>query len=282
MAGAVPQASIGDFDLRLGRAGASTTPLGSTHSTDSGEADILRHLVALLTGAIIFPGVKPGDILATLGIGSVAIGFAFEDILQNLLAGLLLVIQSRTSGVTRSRKRLRRNDRADRDPRHAAEDLRRPPRRHPSDICTSPVVVNTAYPQRRVELIVGIGYGDDPAAAMEFFRAAVAGVDGVLNDPPAEALPWALNDSTVDLKLRWWTSSTRGDQVHIKALVILAVAKAAKDHGVDLPFPTSVVLFHDQTEETDGDRKRQREGWPAGDNPPRARAAIKAAPTAAV
>jgi hypothetical protein len=33
--------------------------------------------------------------------------------------------------------------------------------------------------------------------------------------------------------------------------------------GVDLPFPTQVVLFHDQTEETDGDRRRQREGWPA-------------------
>jgi small conductance mechanosensitive channel len=32
---------------------------------------------------------------------------------------------------------------------------------------------------------------------------------------------------------------------------------------VDLPFPTQVVLFHDQTEETDGDRTRQREGWPA-------------------
>lgn len=35
-------------------------------------------------------------------------------------------------------------------------------------------------------------------------------------------------------------------------------------HGIDLPFETRVVLFHDQTEETDGDRRRQREGWPAG------------------
>jgi small conductance mechanosensitive channel len=39
--------------------------------------------------------------------------------------------------------------------------------------------------------------------------------------------------------------------------------------GIDLPFPTTQVLFHDQTEETDGDRARQREGWPAdqGDAP---------------
>ena len=32
----------------------------------------------------------------------------------------------------------------------------------------------------------------------------------------------------------------------------------------DLPFPTQQLLLHDQTEEADGDRRRQREGWPAG------------------
>ena len=57
----------------------------------------------------------------------------------------------------------------------------------------------------------------------------------------------------------------------LKGQVILAVAKAAKEHGVDLPFPTSVVLFHDQTEEVDGNRARQREGWPAGKSPPKSR-----------
>ena len=50
-------------------------------------------LVALLVAAVIvFPSVKPGDILSTLGIGSVAVGFAFKDILQNLFAGVLLLI----------------------------------------------------------------------------------------------------------------------------------------------------------------------------------------------
>ena len=39
------------------------------------------------------------------------------------------------------------------------------------------------------------------------------------------------------------------------------------ENGIDLPYPTGQILFHDQTEETDGDRSRQREGWPAGKNP---------------
>ena len=36
------------------------------------------------------------------------------------------------------------------------------------------------------------------------------------------------------------------------------------ENCIDLPYPTRQILFHDQTEETDGDRARQREGWPAG------------------
>jgi hypothetical protein len=48
---------------------------------------------ALVVAAIIFPSIKPADLLSTLGIGSIAIGFAFKDILQNWLAGLLILIR---------------------------------------------------------------------------------------------------------------------------------------------------------------------------------------------
>ena len=37
----------------------------------------------LIAVTIIFPGVGVADLLGTLGIGSIAIGFAFKDILQN-------------------------------------------------------------------------------------------------------------------------------------------------------------------------------------------------------
>ena len=54
-----------------------------------------------------------------------------------------------------------------------------------------------------------------------------------------------------------------------------------RDAGIDLPFPTQQVLFHDQTEATDGDRRQQREGWPARPHsatpPPRWRARDEAA-----
>lgn len=231
----------------------------------------------LMAAAIVFPTVHPGDIFATLGIGSVAIGFAFKDILQNLLAGLLLLIrrpykrgdQIIVKGYEGTVEQI--ESRATLLKTYDGLRVIIPN----SDVYTSPVVVNTAYEQHRNELVVGIGYGDNPAAAVTFFRDAVVAVEGVSSDPAVEVIPWGLNDSTVDLKVRWWSGSSRLDQVHVKGRVILAVAKAAKDHGVDLPFPTSVVLFHDQTEEVDGDRTQQREGWPAGKNPPTSRAKMQ-------
>ena len=47
----------------------------------------------LMALTIVVPSLKPGDLLAGLGVGSVAIGFAFQDILQNWLAGVLLLIR---------------------------------------------------------------------------------------------------------------------------------------------------------------------------------------------
>jgi hypothetical protein len=50
--------------------------------------------------------------------------------------------------------------------------------------------------------------------------------------------------------------------------VIQALKRALCEAGIDLPFPTRMVLLHDQTETVDGDRRRQREGWPAGESTP--------------
>ena len=47
----------------------------------------------LLACVLAFPGFELGDIIATLGIGSVAIGFAFQDIFKNFLAGIILLVE---------------------------------------------------------------------------------------------------------------------------------------------------------------------------------------------
>jgi small-conductance mechanosensitive channel len=84
-------------------------------------------------------------------------------------------------------------------------------------------------------------------------------------DPVPDVLLMAYADAGVALRLRWWIKPPRrSDALAIQDQVLEKVKAALTMHGIDLPYPTHQVLFHDQTEETDGDRRRQREGWPAG------------------
>jgi small-conductance mechanosensitive channel len=224
----------------------------------------------LVVAAIVFPSVKPADVLATLGVGSIAIGFAFKDILQNWLAGLLILLrqpfrQGDQIVVGKHEGTVERIEaRATLITTYDGKRVIIPN----SSVYTEAVTVNTAFERRRSEYDVGIGYGDDLAKACQVIRGALKDVPGISDNPAPEAIPWEFAGSTVNIRVRWWTEPQQSDMVHARGRVIEAVKQALSEADIDLPFPTNVVLLHDQTEEADGDRTRQREGWPAGDNPP--------------
>jgi len=66
-------------------------------------------------------------------------------------------------------------------------------------------------------------------------------------------------------RARWWVAPPRrADVLDLQDRVLTNIKNKLTANGIDLPFPTQQILFHDQTEATDGDRARQREGWPVG------------------
>lgn len=226
---------------------------------------------ALTAATIIFPSIQPADALGALGVGSVAIGFAFKDILQNWLAGLLILIRRpyaigdwiEANGYMGSVEQI--ETRATLIKTFDGKLVLIPN----SELYTGTVTVWTHYPTRRSEYDVGIGYADDIDEAVAAIKDAISGVDGVLDDPEPVVMEWGLDASWVTLRARWWTDA-RG-ALGPKTKVIRAIKLALDEKGIDMPYDTKVHLFHDQTEETDGDRTAQREGWPAGENPPRSR-----------
>lgn len=230
-------------------------------------------LAVLIAVTIAFPSMTPGRLISVLGVGGIAIGFAFKDIFQNLLAGILLLLRQpfrvgdeiTTGEFTGTVEAI--ETRATHIRTYDGRRVVIPN----GDVYTKPVVVISAYDMLRSEYDVGIGYGDDLGRAKEIALDAMRGVEGVLVDPAPDVLVWGLGDSAKNIRIRWWTAPARGDVLRVRDGVLKAVAEAISGAGMDLPFPTQVVLFHDQTEETDGDRTRQREGWPAGANPPKPR-----------
>lgn len=229
----------------------------------------------LIAATIIFPSFNPADALAALGIGGVAIGFAFKDILQNFLAGILILLtepfkiedqivfgdyEGTVEHIETRATTIRTYD----GRRVVIPN---------AELFTNAVTVNTAYDRRRLQYDIGIGYGDNIARAKEIILDVLNSSDEVLREPAPEALVVELAGSSINIRARWWIEPPRrADFMTSKDWVLEHVCNKLVAAGIDLPFPTQQILFHDQTEETDGDRARQREGWPAGqdDAPPRA------------
>jgi len=226
----------------------------------------------ILTGlfislSIVIPSLKANDLVQLLGISGVAIGFAFRDILQNFLAGILILLTEpfqiddqivfKDFEGTVEQIQTRATTIRTYDGRRIVIPN--------SELFTNSVTVNTAFENRRLQYDVGIGYGDDINEAKRLILEAINHTDGVLENPAADALVVELADSTVNIRARWWVQPPRrADVLDLQDQVLTNIKNKLTANGIDLPFPTQQILFHDQTEATDGDRTRQREGWPAG------------------
>jgi small-conductance mechanosensitive channel len=217
--------------------------------------------------SIVIPSLKASDLVQLLGISGVAIGFAFRDILQNFLAGILILLtepfQIDDQIVFKSFEGTVENIQT------RATTIRTYDGRRivipNSELFTNAVTVNTAFENRRLESDIGIGYSDDIDQARRLILEAMHQTNGVLETPAPDAIVVELAGSTVNIRARWWVDPPRrADVLDLQDRVLTNIKNKLTANGIDLPFPTQQILFHDQTEATDGDRTQQREGWPAG------------------
>ncbi|MBO0357053.1 mechanosensitive ion channel [Hymenobacter sp. BT186] len=170
----------------------------------------LSYVAALILGVmvtvtIIVPSFTPASLVSALGIGGVAIGFAFKDIFQNFLAGILLLI-TEPFKINDQIKYKDFEGNVESIQTRATTIKTYDGRRvviPNAELFINAVTVNTAYDKRRLQYDIGIGYGDDIAKARQLIVEAMRGVDGVLTDPAPEALVVDLAGSSVNLRARW-------------------------------------------------------------------------------
>ncbi|ART83213.1 mechanosensitive ion channel protein MscS [Oceanisphaera profunda] len=201
----------------------------------------------LLAATIVIPSLKPGDLIAGLGVSSVAIGFAFKDILQNWLAGLLILLrqpfdindQIEVNGQEGTVQRI--ETRATIIKTYDGQRIVIPN----SDIYTQAVRVITAHEFRRSQYDVGIGYEDDLDKACALLIAAVSQVAEVEQAPAAEALPWDLAASWVTIRVRWWTRSHKADVTQVHAQVIRTIKHTLEKAEISMPGDTVLCQLQD-------------------------------------
>ncbi len=199
----------------------------------------------LVTMAVLLPGVTAGSLITVLGFGSVAIGFAFKDIFENFLAGVMIMM----------RKKMRIGDHIEcegLDGRIEQITLRETYLRRPDNqltivpnafLFTKPVRIITDARFRRHEIVVGVAYGTDLDHAAEIISSAVTGSELINRTRPVEVFAREFADSSINFTVRWWSGSRQVEMHKSRDEVVRAIKRALDAAGIEIPFPQLTASF---------------------------------------
>src|SRR5690606_12259468 len=93
----------------------------------------------------------------------------------------------------------------------------------------------SANAQRRIDLVLGVGYGDDLGVALDAIERVVRAEGRVLADPAPTIEVAELGESSVDIVVRPWVES--GDYWPTRFALVRALKEAIEAAGCSIPFP---------------------------------------------
>ena len=199
----------------------------------------------MIVSSIVLPGVTPANLLAVVGLGSVAVGFAFKDIFENFLSGVLIML----------RRKMRIGDMIEcqdvagkvehitlRDThlRHLSNELVLVPNAY---LFKNPVKILTDESKRRHQVEVGVAYDVDLDDAAAVIEAAVRSADGVDPDKRIDVFAKEFGESSMNFLVRWWAGSTPYEAHRSRDAVVRSIKRALDEAGMEIPFPYRTLTF---------------------------------------
>ena len=205
-------------------------------------------LGGLLTCVIAFPDLRMGDLIGLLGLSSVAIGFAFQDIFKNFLAGILLLLnepfkigdQILVSEYEGTVEEI--NIRSTDIRTYKGERIVIPN----AIVFTSPVEVLTDRSHRRTDLEIGLDYNTSLERARQILLTSLNEVEGILTTPAPEVDLVGFGGSSIDFAVRYWTKPQKVYVRQTQSRVVIALKKACDAADFNIPYPIRTVYHFDQ------------------------------------
>ena len=186
-------------------------------------------------------GVDVTPLIAGLGVTGFILGFAFQESLGNLASGLMIAINEPfkvgdvvdAAGHTGSVLEVNMMATVMLTPDNKRIVLPN------KGVWGGPIVNYSAMDTRRVDLQVGIAYGEDVEKAVSVIRDAVRRVPGALA-PPAPAVAVAgLDARPVTITVRPWAKNA--DYWSVRSATLQTVKEELDRVGIEIPFPQVVV-----------------------------------------
>jgi len=187
-----------------------------------------------LVVAFALGGVNLGLLVGSLGLATVALGFALQDVVSNFSAGVVLLLEHPfTEG---DHIAIADAEGEVEDIRVRATRLRAPDGQLvivPNKLLFTQVLTNsTATMRRRVEVRLEVPYGQDAARAREPLLATAAEVEGVSDDPAPRLLTEDLGQDARSLRLLLWVDARGHDPQRVRSELLDAAEKRLRDAGI--------------------------------------------------
>ncbi|MBD1397402.1 mechanosensitive ion channel [Pontibacter sp. JH31] len=211
----------------------------------------LIYLALLMVGFFFVLSVLQLDkvvvsILAGVGIIGLALGFAFQDIAANFISGVIIAVQ-KPFGVG---DMIETNDYFGIIERVTLRtiDIRKPTGelvKLPNKmVFENPVTNFSVNGIRRIDLDVGVSYGEDLERVQQIVIEALQDVKNRVKTRDIEAMYDAFGDSSINFKARFWvTYSRQVDYVSAKSDAIIKIKKAFDQNDIMIPFPIRTLDF---------------------------------------
>ncbi|MEF8880238.1 MAG: mechanosensitive ion channel family protein [Candidatus Nanohaloarchaea archaeon] len=210
-----------------------------------------------LTAYIIYPltfvavmgvfGFPLSALAGAVGLIGLGISFALKDMIANFFSGVLIL----TTRPFKVGDQISVDDESGtvQDIKIRATDVRTYDGRKVivpnSKLYNDTVINNTAYDERRFDVVVGISYEDDIETAKEQAMQALEDTEKVSSEPEPQVLVSELGGSSVNLKLRGWTRPSRASLVSASSDVTKIVKEYYDDEGIDIPYPIRTVFMEE-------------------------------------
>lgn len=202
-------------------------------------------LIAVVIAALDHLGLQTTSLLAIFGAAGLAVGLALKDSLSNFSSGVMLILFRpfkvgdfiEAAGVAGTVEEVRIFSTLIKTPDNRQIII-------PNGQIYGGTIINvSAKPTRRIDLVFGIGYGDDIRKAKELIAGIMEKDERILKDPAPAIVLGELGDSSVNINVRPWVNS--GDYWPVRADLLENVKLAFDSNGISIPFPQRDVHLYE-------------------------------------
>jgi small conductance mechanosensitive channel len=186
------------------------------------------------------------SILAGAGIVGLALAFAFQDIAANFMSGILITIRRpmHVGDIVKLKDymgKVTAINLRDTVVQTFQGQLVIIPNK---DVAQNPIENFSLLGRRRMDLAVGVSYGEDLENVKRITLDAVAGIEGLVPDHKTTFFYTAFADSSINYTLRLWVASPeQAEYLRVQSEAIERIKKAYDAAGIIIPFPIRTLDF---------------------------------------